>query len=396
MKPKTLMILAGITFVVILGAVLLSQDTNEKPSQSGELVFPDLMAGINEIEEMTIESKDHTVTLVRQGERWSVKEKGGYAASFEKVKPVLIGMAELRIREPKTKNPDLYEKLGLQDHNAEGSPSTLITLKAKGSKAVASMLLGNQRPGRGNPTQSDLYIRKPDDPQTWLVSGKLPVEKVPGEWLEKELLNIAGKRIQRVSVTHPGGETLTIYKDTPDALDFKVRDLPKDQKVNSQFNVNNVANAVAQLTLEDVKKSDEPAFSPKAGLQAVLETFDGLRLTVETMNKDEVVYGRIAAAFDPTLVYKEPVKESSEKKADVPSGDDSGKDAKESDESDTKEDDDNTEKKDEPKESILKSEEDVQKEVADLNAKFKDWIFEFPKFKVENFSKKKDDLIAKE
>ena len=396
MKPKTLLTLAGITLVVILGAVFFGQERQDKPNQSGELVFPGLIAQINDIEEMTIESKEHTVTLVREDEQWSVKEKSGYAASFEKVKPVLIGMTDLRIREPKTKNPDLHEKLGLQDHNAEGSSSTLITLKAKGSNAVASMLLGNQRPGKGNPTQSDLYIRKPNDPQTWLVSGKLPIEKVPGEWLEKSLLNIASKRVQRVHVTHPGGETLKIYKDTPDALDFKVRDLPQGKKVSSQFNVNNVANAVAQLTLEDVKKSDELEFSSKSGLQAVLETFDGLRLTVETMNKDEVVYGKIAAAFDPTLVYKEPAKASSEEKAEVKSSEENGNDEKETDASETKESGDKTEKKAEPKESILKSEEEVQKEAADLNDKFKDWIFELPKFKVDNFSKKKNDLMAKE
>ena len=396
MKPKTLMILAGITLVVIVGAAFFGQERKDKPNQSGELVFPGLMAQINDIVEMTIETKDQTVTLVRQDEKWSVKEKGGYTASFEKVKPVLIGMAELRIREPKTKNPDLYEKLGLQDHHTEGSSSTLITLKAKRSNVVATMLLGNERPGKGTPTQSELYIRKPDDPQTWLVSGKLPIEKVADEWLEKDLLKIASKRVQRVYVTHPGGDTLKVYKDTPDALDFKVRDLPKGKKVNSQFNVNNVANTLAQLEMEDVKKSDELEFSSKSGLQAVVETFDGLRLTVETMNKDEVVYSKIAAAFDPTLVYKEPAKTSSEEKKEVKSAEDSGKDVKESDANNKKESDDKAEKEVEPKESILNSEEDVQKEVATINAKLKDWIFELPKFKVDNISKKKTDLIAKE
>ena len=396
MKPKTLLILAAITLVVIVGAAFFGKEKTDKPNQSGELVFPGLMAQINDIVEMTIETKEQTVTLVRQDEKWSVKEKGGYPASFEKVKPVLIGMAELRIREPKTKNPDLHEKLGLQDYNAEGSSSTLITLKAKGANTVATMLLGNERPGKGTPTQSELYIRKPDDPQTWLVSGKLPIEKIADEWLEKDILKIASKRIKRVYVTHPGGETLKVYKDTPDALDFKVRDFPKGKKVNSQFNVNNVANTLAQLAIEDVKKSDELKFSSKSGLQAVVETFDGLRLTVETMNKDEVVYSKIAAAFDPTLVSKETEKASSEEKIEIKSAEDSGKDEKKNDASNKKEGGDQLEEKAKPKESILKSEEDVQKEVTEINAKFQDWIFELPKFKVENFSKKRSDLIAKE
>lgn len=386
MKSKTLLMLAGITLVVIIGAVFVGQERKDKPVQAGELVFPDLMARINEIVEVTIETKEETVTLIQKDHTWTVKEKGGYAADFEKIKPVLIGMAELRIREPKTKNPDLYEKLGLQDKDAEGSSSTALTLKAQGTNAVATLILGNQRPGKGTPGKSDMYIRKPDDPQTWLVSGKLPIEKVPGEWLEKDLLKIANKRIQQVRVTHSNGETLSVYKDTPDALDFKVRDIPKGKKVSSQFNVNNVATSIAQLQMEDVKKAGDVEFSAKSGIQAVVETFDGLRLTVQTMSKDEIILSKITTTFDPALIYKEPEKESSENtKASSEKSKDGTQDGEEQEK-----------KTPVTKESVLKTEEEVQKEVAALNTKFKDWIFELPKFRVENFSKKKNDLISKE
>ena len=155
---------------------------------------------------------------------------------------------------PKPKTPTFIKNLGLQDQDADGSGSTLITLKTKDGNAVATLLLGNQRPAKGTPSVSEMYIRKLGDPQTWLVTGKLPIEKVAGEWLEKDLLNIVSKRVRQVKVTHPGGETLTVYKDTPDALDFKIRDLPKGSKVSSQFNVNNVATTLAQLTMEDVEK----------------------------------------------------------------------------------------------------------------------------------------------
>ena len=376
MKPKTLMILAGITLVVILGATFFGQERKDKPIQSGEYLFPDLMARINEIVEMTIETKEATVTLLHKGNAWTVKEKGGYIADLEKIKPALIGMAELRIREPKTKNPNLYEKLGLQDKDAEGSSSTLITLKTQGGTAIATLILGNQRPGKGTPGKSDMYIRKPEDPQTWLVSGKLPIEKVAGEWLQKDLLKIASKRIYQVRVTHSDGETLTVYKDTPDALDFKIRDLQKDKKISSQFNVNNVATSLAQLEMEDVKKADGVEFSSKSGVQAVVETFDGLRLTVETMSQGETIQSRITPSFDAALLYKEPNSEKAE--ADSQTSEEGEKKASE------------------PKSSVLKSEEDVQKEVTALKTKFSDWIFEIPKFRADNFSKKKSDLISKE
>ena len=386
MKPKTLIMLTGITLVVMVGAAFFGQERQDTPVHSKELVFPDLMNRINEIHEMTIETNGATVTLVQTHNTWNVKEKGGYAADLAKIKPVLIGMAELRFREPKTKNPDLYEKLGLRDINAEGSAATLITLTAKDASAVASLLLGNQRPAKGAPSVSEMYIRKPDDSQTWLVTGKLPIEKVSGEWLDKELLHIVSKRVHQVRVTHPGGEKLIVSKDSPDALDFQVRDLPKGSKVSSQFNVNNVATSLAQLQMEDVKQSEGLDFSSKNGVQAVLETFDGLRITVETMGKDDVVLSKIEAVFDPALVYKEPEQESSENTEAV------NEEPQGSSEADSEEES----KKPVAKESILKTEEEVQQEVATLNATFKNWVFDLPKFRVDNFSKKKNDFIAKE
>ena len=57
MKPKTLLMLAGITLVVILGAVFFGQERKDKPVQSGKFVFPELMKTINDVVEVTIETK---------------------------------------------------------------------------------------------------------------------------------------------------------------------------------------------------------------------------------------------------------------------------------------------------------------------------------------------------
>jgi hypothetical protein len=48
------------------------------------------------------------------------------------------------------------------------------------------------------------------------------------------------------------------------------------------------------------------------------------------------------------------------------------------------------------KESILKKPEEVKKEVEEINQRVQGWVYELPKFRVENFSKLKKDLIAKE
>ena len=400
MKANTLGILAAITIIVIGIAVFLNQETTKPLSQGRGLVFPELMAKINDVTELTIESTGETVILVRQEHRWGVKEKDHYPAALDKVKSALVGISELRFREPKTNNPDLYEKLGLQDQTKEGSRSTLIMIRTNQNQEAAKLLIGDQRPAKENPSLSEIYVRKPDDPQTWLVTGKLQIERTVTEWLDQDILALSGSRVQRVRVTHPDGESLTVEKTSPDALDFQIADMPKGYQVQSQFNVNNVINSLATLTLDDVKKEESIESEGKAGVNAVLETFDGLQVTVQALVEGEKVYGKIGAEFVPSLVYK--VEEPESKGEQEDQGQDKKaepaktKPSTEDNTTETGEAKDQDQKTSEPVKPKMKSAEEVKEEATTMNKKFEGWIFELPKFKVDIFSKKKEDLIAKE
>ena len=394
MKSKTIGILAGITILGIIGAILANRGPASHLPNSGELLFPELLSMVNEVNEVVVETKDQTVTLVRGENAWGVKEKAGFRADLEKVKQTLIGLAELRILEPKTKNPGLYDRLGLQDKEQEGSLSTTLTLKTPDNPEAALVIVGNQRPAKGNPRMSDIYVRQPGDPQTWLVMGNLPLEKVAVEWLDKEITALMSKRVHRVRVTHPGGETLLVSKDKPEDLDFQLDAVPSGFKVTSQFTVNNVVGTLAQLSLEDVKKEGDVNFQGQPGVKTVLETFDGLRLHVQTAKEEDKIFGKVFAEFDPTLVRPENAKPSSEKEENFQGV----ASAQDETTAESLEGEQPAEKPSEPaskEDQVFKKPEDVQKEVVALNQRVQGWAYELPKFRVENFSKPKKDLIAK-
>jgi hypothetical protein len=394
MKSKTIAILAGITMLGIVIAIFLNREPASRVPNSGELLFPQLLSMVNEVNEIVVETKDQTVTLVRGENTWGVKEKSGYRADLEKVKQTLIGLAELRILEPKTKNPELYDRLGLQDKEQEGSLSTTLTLKTPDNPEAALVIVGNQRPAKGNPRMSDMYVRQPGDPQTWLVMGNLPIEKVAGEWLDKEITALTSKRVHRVRVTHPGGETLLVSKDKPEDLDFQLDAVPSGFKVASQFTVNNVVGTLAQLSLEDVKKEEDVNFQGQPGVKAVLETFDGLRLHVQTAKVEDKIFGKVSAEFDPALSRPEDGKSSSEKGEKVQSA----ASPEEEKTTELKEGEQPHEKLSDlspQEEPVLKKPEEVQKEVLALNQRVQGWAYELPKFRVENFSKPQKDLITK-
>ncbi len=381
MKSKTISLLAGLAIAGILLAIVVNREPASTISQSGQKLFPHLANMVNDVNEVVVQTNEETVTLVRDDQTWGVKEKAAYRANFEKVKQVIVGLAELQILEPKTKNPELYERLGLQDTDQEGSPSKMVTLKTAENPEAAKVVVGNQKPAKSNPRMSEIYARKPGDPQTWLVTGNLPVETVSGEWLDKEVTALTTKRVRQVTVTHPQGETLHLSKAKPDDLDFHLDSIPSGFKISSQFNVNNVVGTLVQLELEDVIPQTEVDFSAYPGMSAALETFDGLRLQVQTTKKEEQVYAKVSAEFDHSIIQNsEPQPETVE--------DSKSKEPKDGD-------------KENPIEpakdaSLLKKPEEVQQEVASINRRVKDWAYLLPSFRVENFSKLKKDLIEKE
>ena len=383
MKSKTIGLLAGITIVGILLAVFANREPSSSLPQSGQLLFPDLMSVVNDVNEVVIETKDQTITLVRGEKSWGVKEKASYRADVEKVKQAIVGLADLRIHEPKTQNPELYERLGLQDKDQEGSTSKTVTVKTADNSEAAKLVMGNQRPAKGNPRMSDIYVRKPGDPQTWLAIGNVPIETMPDEWLDKEVTALPTKRVRQVTVTHPKGDTLHLSKAKPDDLDFHLDAIPSGFKISSQFNVNNVVGTLVQLSFEDVKPQAEIDFVAKPGVSAVLETFDGLRLHVQTTKLDEQVWGKFSAEFDANLIQPS----ESETKPE---------DSQKSEGTETEKGDKDTEADIPKKESPLKKPEEVQKEVETLNQRVKDWAYALPSFRVENFTKLKKDLIEKE
>jgi len=383
MKLKTISLLAGITIVGILLAVFANREPSSSLPQSGQLLFPELMNVVNDLNEVVIETKEQTMTLVRGEQTWGVKEKAGYRADVEKVKQAIVGLADLRIHEPKTQNPELYERLGLQDKDQEGSTSKMVTVKTSDNSEAAKLVMGNQRPAKGNPRMSDIYVRKPGDPQTWLAIGNVPIETMPGEWLDKEVTALPTKRVRQVTVTHPKEDTLHLSKAKADDLDFHLDAIPSGFKISSQFNVNNVVGTLVQLSFEDVKPQAEIDFSANPGVLAVLETFDGLRLHVQTTKLDEHVWGKFSAEFDANLI------QPSEPEIKL-------EDTEKSEGAETEKGDKDTEADIPKKESLLKKPEEVQKEVETLNQRVKDWAYALPSFRVENFTKLKKDLIEKE
>ncbi|MDH3637852.1 MAG: hypothetical protein OES09_05245, partial [Gammaproteobacteria bacterium] len=119
-------------------------------------------------------------------------------------------------------------------------------------------------------------------------------------WTEQAILELDQSRVRRVEVTHPDGEVVAVKRETPTDKDLSLVGLREDETIESAYGVNNIARSLAELTLDDVQPADGIDFDTDA-TRAVLETFDGLRISLLIKEHEEKKYGRLHAEFDPEL-----------------------------------------------------------------------------------------------
>ncbi|MDM8569513.1 DUF4340 domain-containing protein [Thiotrichales bacterium HSG1] len=345
MNIKSFSVLIIVTVVVVIAAISLTQ-TEITPTKKGKL-FPKLATTIDQVKTVAVKTNAETITMVRdENWNWQMQEKQNYPVATDKVNNLLLAMTELTILETKTTNPELYQKIGVEDISTQGSQSVLLTLQAD-SNALASLIVGNSQAAKIDSSRNEIYVRKPDDKQVWLTLGKLSVEKNPTDWLERQIVDIENNIVRQVNISN--GEDISLFKDTPDDEEFQLADLPANGKVKMPYVLKNIATTLSNLEFDDVIAAD--TLELKFEITAVFTTFDGLEVTMQIAKQDEKNYAVFVAKFNSEAVLADSKKSDTDEKPDV------------------------------------------NKNVVDLNAKFSNWVYELSDYKVDDLTKTHAELI---
>lgn len=377
MKTKTIAF-AGILAAAFAAASLLSSKNGgtARAEAAGEKLFSGMLDQVNEAGSLKMSRAGQSLTLVTLDEGgWGLKEKGGYPVDFSKVTKNLLGLANMETVAAKTSNPERYSDIGLEGPDAENSPSVLVEAATQGGETLAALVVGETKVGRGGKEQ--MYVKKPDDAQTWLVRGNLDLEIDPLQWLQKDLAKIERKRIRAVRISHPDGEELFLSKNRTDETEFAVRDIPEGRELSYSSIGNSIGGALEYLKLEDVITANGIAESwpaPEAITTTEFWSFDGLHVTVlsaEVGTEDgPEVWSRIQAEYTASLPPGLGELDTSE--IEVPEGAEPPAPV------------------DEPE---LKDAEAVQAEAEELNEQFGNWAYRLPEFTNGNLRKRVADLL---
>jgi len=378
MKSRTL--LALVAAIVVLVALAFAVSVSQRPDESGGgLLLPGLKAQINDVGRIVVRGGgDKTIaTLKRDEDGWVVSERYDYPADVGRIRKNLIALSEARKLEEKTANPELYDRLKVEDIEKPNAGGVRLDLDA-GGKAT-SVIIGETGVGGGDRA----YARRPGEEKSWLVSGAFELSPETGDWLDRHVTDIAASRVHTVTIIRPNGPTLTVEKATAEGTDFTVQGVPAGRDLAFPGVGNAIGAALAGLSFDSV----EPlaGFSPGDAKPVVarFETFDGLVVEASTWRLPGGARVRFSAKADEALAQRLAPPAPA-------SGPTSGTETKPTNASGAEAKPATAAARAEPQ---RKSFAEVGTEAAQLQARLASWVYTLPEYKVEQLTKKPEDLL---
>jgi hypothetical protein len=351
MRDKPFLILLVTTIILVVAAWVATVQRAPESELERVPLYPDLLNKINKISRISVRSTDHETRLVNKSGSWILENRGGYPALFEEVKRILVGAAELRIRERKTRRPDRYPRLQVEDLTQENARSVQLTLFDADDDVLADLLVGKHPSSAASRDVSSRYVRRVGDEEALLVDGELELSADPRDWFDSQLVDVETSRLSRMTIVHPNGDSAVIYKDDLAATDFDLLDVPADKEIKSKSLLNSQMASVSNLRFDDVLPAAEHSF-PEQAVTTLFETFDGLHIRIASAEMEAGRYSRFDFEF-------------------VPQSDTNTANENDSDEAAS----------------------NVADEAAELNARVEGWLYKLPEFQLTKLTRSKADLL---
>jgi hypothetical protein len=358
-----------------------------------------MKTSINDVKTLrVVGAGDQTLVTLNKAENgWTVAERDGYEADIEKVREYLLRLADATLIESKTSNEKLYAKLGVE---AVGTAEAKgMRVEIDGLKAPVKLIVGNYN-GQG---AGGTFVRRNDEKQSWLAKGTLTPEKLASNWLQKALSDVPSSRIQRIEID-VSGKVLVAHKATPVDANYQIDNVPKGRELNSAFEGNGMASVLSGLRFEDVKKAGtDAAAADDAAVKARFQTFDGLVVTATSQIQGDKSWVSFSAMLDPVIAEANILREQEQARIDF-------ENAKKA-QAETAANQAAAEKKEtvevppppseplamtDPAKDQAERMQKLEKEVSDLNTRFRGWLYVLPPYTYANMSRKIEDLLKPE
>lgn len=358
MNSRTLVTL--LVSLAVLVALAVAVSVSQRPAATtGGPFLPELRERLNDVSRIVVRAGGNrtVATLERKEDGWALAERDGFAADLGRIRRNLIALSESRILEEKTSNPELYNRLQVDDIEKENAGGVRLDISAGDN--TTSVIIGTAGVGGGERA----YARRAGEPTSWLVSGSLDLPRETADWLDRVIVDVAADRVQAVTISHPAGPPVKISRDSAEVADFAVLDLPAGRKLSFPGAGNAIGGALKELMLDSVEPATAFDPGPVKPVVARFQTFDGLVVEVSSYRLPAGVRMRISASADAGQAERFAAKPAEKPEA-------GGKDG--------------------PPAPVFAQ---VEAEAARIRARGAGWVYTVPDFKAEQLTRRLEDLL---
>ena len=261
---RLFVILAGLAALTALTMYLRAPGQEE--ISMGQPLFQDL--DVNAITTIKVETPDRTFSVIKTHGVWSVAERGGYAADFDKVARFGRKLTALTVGRAFPYDAEVLARLSLKLPKTMGSAKiekgALFTLLDKNGDEIAKILVGKDRSKEtqeGYPMPAGQFVRKGTMENVYLVDRFFEsVEQNPADWLKKAILKVPSDQVSSISCMDVvDGKQKVFYELTRNnpGENFSL----SSQQPVKKSEADKLADALSALTLEDVRpvgKEEQP------------------------------------------------------------------------------------------------------------------------------------------
>lgn len=287
-RRRHVLILAAIAvgLWVILGlSSLTTGPSNGAHARLGAPVLEGFSRTRPETQRIRFTLADEAYTLVRTASGWVMEETGGYPVRPDRLAELAGGLETLSYDQKRTDDPYKHDRIGLGDP-LQGGNGALVEVFGATGELDHSLIIGRKNEA--------IYVRAPDQEQTFRAAGTLPPFYNLRAWLDLNIIAIDPSAIRSVRITDASDRTLYLRRDEGrDARSFQPAPPNQDDRLISRLAASTTALAVTRLSPLDVKPAADLLTQPVA--RHISETFDGLEIDLRAYREGDGVWVTLRA-----------------------------------------------------------------------------------------------------
>jgi uncharacterized protein DUF4340 len=282
-RSLRLLLLAALLVVAVAAIAAWRGERDASRAPAAQRALPGLAARVGDLAWLRVSRGKTNINFALINKEWTVVEKGNYPADQERLRKLLVQLADCELVEPKTDKAELLARLELDDPS--NGKATLVSAQDRAGAVAAQLIVGGKRPSDLGTGAAGVYVRKPSSDQAWLARGSFDLAGDLLSWLDRRIIDIKPLRVRSVVMTPSDGEGITVARGSAD-LPFAIDSLPQDAQPKDDAVLAAPAGALDTLTFEDVRPAAELPIPQEGVATAAYTTFDGLVVGLRLTNPE--------------------------------------------------------------------------------------------------------------